>query len=132
MIAMAAFGSQQTDVRPEKPAVTEATPSASIEISAYKLFGAYEENSVRAEKLFKGKYVKVTGKIGKIGRDITRTAFVTLETSRDMIGPRHKIQAMFKDSDMVVELSKGQEVSVVCKVSGKVSNLICRDAHIVK
>ncbi len=117
--------------KPVHKPVASAPPAATYEMTAYKLYGDYKSNKVRAENRYKGKYVKITGRIGKISKDISQTAYITLETSRDSIGPRYKIQAMFKDPARVMTVSSGQTVTIVCKVSGKVGNLICREAYLI-
>ena len=96
-----------------------------IEIQPRQLFAEYESNEIAADNKFKGKYVKLTGRIDDIGKDILDNMYLTLAAS-DFFG----IQVFFNDEDSgaVANLSKGSRVTVVCRVEGLMANVLCRDA----
>ena len=99
-----------------------------IKISAINLYEEYKENEVRADELYKDKQLEVFGIIGNIGKDILDDMYVTLQTDNYFSG----VQGMIKESEKnkVINLQKGQEITLECKNSGKLINVILRDCII--
>lgn len=109
---------ENPDATPEnKPA------TASVTISADDLSARYEENEVAADRAYKGRRVAVSGTIDRVGKDILNTMYVVLE------GSRLDVQCMFGDEyeTALANLSKGQRVTLVGEVQGKMMNVILRD-----
>lgn len=95
-------------------------------LQATELYQAYYDNEVAADERFKAKTVLVDGRIKDIGKDITNTAYLILGDNADTI---RGTQAMFRSDDAarIASLSKGERVSVLCTVSGKIlTNVILR------
>ena len=97
--------------------ILEVTPSA--------LFRAYEQNEIKADNAYKDRYVKMTGRIDDIGKDLMDNMYVTLAAS-EFFG----IQVYFNDEDSseVANLNKGGTITVVCMVEGLMGNVMCEDA----
>ena len=70
----------------------------------------------------------MTGRIDDIGKDAMDNMYVTFKAG-DFFG----IQVYFNDEDTgrVANLSKGSSITVVCKVTGKMMNVLCDDAAIM-
>lgn len=111
---------------------TSRAPAAVEEVPIGKLLSEYKENEVRADSEFKGKIVRVTGKVTAIKKDITDNMFVTLGTGREFEIP--EVQCTLKDSNASAasNLSKGQTVTVQGEVSGLMMNVLLDDCDIVQ
>jgi hypothetical protein len=107
-----------------QPATTEA-PVATL--SAFALYQAYEENEVRADAMYKGKWIRVSGTVDSIGKDILDTPYITLEAGQLLMS----VQAMFarSDSNLLVSMNKGAHVTVTCKCDGKFGNVSLRNCR---
>jgi hypothetical protein len=98
-----------------------------IKISAVKLSEEYDANSVSADAKYKGKRVEISGTIKDIGKDILNTPYVMLDGSRNVF---FGVQCMFPRTDepKLVNLSKGQSITLTGKVSGEIiGNVILDD-----
>lgn len=113
---------------------TEETKVEAIKVTAIKLSEDYKANEVSADAQYKGKLVEITGLVDSIGKDITDTPYVVLQTSQYAIVDR--IQCMFSKSDSdIQELSKvvkNQKITLGGKASGKLGNVLISDCKIVK
>lgn len=92
-----------------------------ISVSAEDLWNSYEENSVNADTLYKGKMLSVTGTISDITQDaLTKNPCIALSTGDSF--NLYPIQCFFGGSDDTVatisELRDGQEVTIVGKCQG--------------
>lgn len=103
---------------------TASIKELAMQVRVDELLSAYESNEVAADNLYKGKRVKVTGRINDVKKDIVNNLYVTLGTGKQFEIPQ--LQAFFDDS-MNQELSgliKGQELTVVCTVEGLMMNVV--------
>ena len=116
-------GSSSNSVEPDKKQVEV------IEVTSIKLYREYEQNEISADNKYKGNFVKVTGIIDDIGKDILDSMYITLKGSEFIGG----VQVFFEDEDngVVATLSKNTRVTVVCKVDGLMMNVLCNDAVLV-
>ncbi len=101
-----------------------------ITIKASTLFSTYQENEVAADEAFKGKLLKVTGKIETIGKDITGDPYLAL-SSGEKFGFMG-VQAMFEpeDAKQLAGLAKGQTATVRCVCDGMFGNVILRECSL--
>lgn len=85
---------------------------------------AYSKNELKGNKLYKGKTLLISGKVGEVGEDMMHTPFIAFK-DRNIITPR----AYFKKSelDSLAELNKGQEVRAFCKIGRFVMGAISFD-----
>lgn len=96
---------------PTKPAVKAAPIAvAPLDVTALDLIEAYKENEINADDKYKGKIVRVTGKVGRIAKDILDDPYVILATS---LGD---IQAMVGTEAKV--LRRGQQATLRCTCGG--------------
>ncbi|SUI90881.1 MULTISPECIES: zinc-ribbon domain-containing protein [Shewanella] len=113
--------------------VTSKQASDIINIGNIKeILSAYEGNEVRADNLYKGKTIRVTGIVDSIKKDIMDDLYMTLGTGSQFEIPQ--LQAFFDDSQnsRLSELNNGARVTVVCRVSGLMMNVIANDCVIEK
>lgn len=124
MVAMVALG-PKNDCGSNKEAqkdVESAAPSAVVEVTAKKLYADYEANEVSADDAYKGKVLRVSGTIAKIGKDILDDPYVALSAGDDIF----EVQCMFADKGALGSLKKGQKLTLRCKGDGKMGNVILR------
>ena len=103
----------------ESPSIAETVdPYAdAIAITAEDLYAAYDANEIAADKLYKGKKLRITGTVVDIGKDIRDNAYITLYTGRYAFS----IQCYFKGNqlDAIAMLEKDQVVTVVGLCDGQ-------------
>lgn len=106
---------------------TEVKKEETIKVTPDELIDLYNENEVKADKMYKDKLVEITGKIDTIGVVLNST-YVTLQTSDEyaIIRPQCTFDNQ-EDIDKIAELSKGDTVTIVGKVSGKSLNVSIND-----
>lgn len=97
-----------------------------IQITAMHLISEYNANQVAADGKYKDRLLLTGGRITEIGTDILNDPYVTLEAG---LGG---VQAMFpKDSArQLATLAKGQVVTMVCRNSGKLVNILLRQCRL--
>lgn len=97
-----------------------------------KFTNEYDSNEIAADNKYKKKYVRVSGTVEDLGKDILDDIYVTLDGGgADDMGLR-AVQAYFKksDSDAIAQVAKGQSMTVVCRVDGLMMNVILKDCVI--
>jgi len=102
-----------------KPATPTATAPpkalpAPIDVTAKQLFADYEENEISADTKYKGKTLRVSGRVEKIGKDILDEPYVELAGSSEWTG----VHASFKNEGALGSLKKGQQLTVRCRGNG--------------
>ena len=95
----------------------EGNPEARyIEIDAKDLNAEYEENKVAADAEYKGKVLRVSGVISRIGHTLHGERYVNLKTEFNYIrcywSKKHK-----RD---FTAMKRGKEVEIECECAGKV------------
>jgi hypothetical protein len=132
LIALAlAGGSQSENPARQTDSSTSRAESSEVqvlEVTPSQLFRAYEDNEIKADNTYKGQYVKMTGRIEDIGKDLMDDMYITFPGS-DFFG----IQVYFNPEDQseVANLNKGSTITVVCKVEGLMGNVLCNDAALM-
>lgn len=112
---------------PQSSSLGAAAPKASKEqiqaepLRAYtsaKVAQDYDDNTVAADIQYKGKRVKVSGRITDINTDFLGKPYLVLAGTNQFMGP----QFNFEKSDMssLATLKKGTQISVVCTGKGDV------------
>ena len=122
--SMSEGGSQQTAANGE---VTANADSSVASISAARLYAAYEANEVAADSKYKGKELKVSGVVDKIGKSVWGTTFVALK-SGDRFGV-FNVNCYFDDKHKAraAEVRKGQYISVRGTCNGKTVGIEVND-----
>ena len=85
----------------------ESSEGRAIRVSARRIKADYEANEIAADRMHKGKTVKVTGKVEQIGRDIVGTPYVVLFT-----GGLGGVHCKVIDERQIISLRKGQVVTI--------------------
>ena len=101
-----------------------------FDLTADKLFSAYETNEIAADQKCKGKVLIVRGTVDAVGKDIANTMYVALRT-RDLIG---RVQCFFSDANEsdLIPLRKGMSVSIKGWCEGKLMNVLLQDCVLVR
>jgi RNA polymerase subunit RPABC4/transcription elongation factor Spt4 len=102
-------------------------PIEAITIAPDDLFAAYDGNEVKADNTYKGKMVRISGKVGDIGKDILDQPYITFARGEwDMV----HVQVYFKKNEQakMAELDKGQQITIVGRCDGKSMNVIIKDS----
>lgn len=100
---------------PVVAAQPEPEPHA-IEVSAYSLFAAYEQNEVAADNKYQGKVLRVVGVVGEVSKDFTGDVIVDLRTPNEFTPVRaYVVEA---EVGKVANLMRGDGVSLFCEGNG--------------
>jgi hypothetical protein len=103
-------------------APASAQASAPVEqlkaYTAVQVASSYDENTVAADILFKGKKVKVSGRITDINTDFMGNPYLVLAGKNEFLGPQFKFDKA--DIAVMATLKKGASVQVVCTGIGDV------------
>lgn len=89
-------------------------PARCVGVSAKRLFADYKANEISADIQYRGKSLRVTGKVSQIGKDVLDKPYLSLGTSNEY----ESVVASFADESPLVALRKGQQVSVRCTGKG--------------
>ncbi|WP_447792532.1 OB-fold protein [Pseudomonas farris] len=110
------------------PSVVQSEQVIQVEIR--QLLSDYKNNEIGADNKYKGSHVQVTGIVGNIKKDIMDNLYVTLGTGAQFEIP--EVQAFFDDSmnNKLGSLSKGQKLTVVCRIDGLMMNILGKDCII--
>jgi len=86
-----------------------------VAVDAGTLHRAYAANEVAADELYKGKAMKVTGKIADITSDVMDEPVVSLRVS-----DFESVHATGLSKNVAAKLAKGQSITVTCVGGGEV------------
>ena len=109
---------KQTSVSNENSNKKQMEPELSI--SATELINAYNENEVKADKMYKGKIVEVNGIVDGIDSDMDDKAVVRLSD-----GDKFSIYTVScyiddENQDNACELKKGENVIIIGEADGEI------------
>ena len=98
-----------------------------LEATAKNLVSAYSTNEIAANNKYGGKYVKITGIVDSIGRDITDSIYITLSDGDDF--SLERVQCFFSEkySNEIAPLTKGTEVVVYGTCDDYLVNVLVTD-----
>jgi hypothetical protein len=101
--------------------------AGAIKIEAKKLYDEYDANQLKADGLYTGKTLQVTGKVYGIDKEYSGEYYLKLE-------PYGWVKIYFQASELnkIVDLSKSQTVVVVGRCEGYNSTVKIIDAYLVK
>ncbi len=93
------------------------------------LISSYQQNELAADQSYKGRQLLVRGKVGKIGKDILDTPYVTIDEEEYGFGA---VQAFFSESDVpqLAQLRKGQMIEVTGTCDGLMMNVLLRRSKV--
>lgn len=98
-------------------------------IASEELYKIYEDNEINADIKYKGKQIKITGKVSNIAKDIMNKPYVSLGVKGNAV---FGIQCFLsKDSlSQAAKLKKDQDTILLGRVDGKFGNIIIRDCSV--
>ena len=109
---------EQTSVSNENSNKKQMEPELSI--SATELINAYNENEVKADKMYKGKIVEVNGIVDGIDSDMDDKAVVRLSDGDEFSIYTVSCYIDDENQDKACELKKGENVIIIGKADGEV------------
>lgn len=123
VVLAAIFGESETEpasVTTSNQTTTNAASQADFNISATQLVADYDQNEVAADKKYKGKQVRLTGIVNEVRVGLFDTPVVELGSGREF--EFDTVSAEFKDKDdpFMETLRKGQQVTITCRVTGRI------------
>lgn len=92
----------------------------------------YEQNEVAADNKYKGKTIRISGRINDIGKDIMDQIYITFKMPGQW--EIRTVQCFFSDahSQEIGNLRKGQDITIQGTVNGLMMNVLLKDCWIVK
>lgn len=118
---------------PSTPSASSLAQSEITDISPEELITSYEANEVKGDEIYSGKYFRLTGTIGDIGKDILENVYITFK--RDEQFALTSVQCYFSDEaeiQKVMELNSGDNITLVGYCEGKFGNVQIKDSIIEK
>jgi len=113
-------------------AATAAAPDDLPGITADELATAYAENTVAADRRFKGRRFRVRGSVREISTDLFDRPYLVLDSRNSFNRPQFTLGA--RSRDLAARLQRGMHVSLVCTGKGDVAKTPlaqdCRIEHI--
>lgn len=97
-----------------EPGRAPPPPPDLVEVTAKQLFADYQENEVAADLKYKGKLLRVNGKVTRISKDLLDEPLVEIATSNEYM----PVYASFADKVAVARLKRGQQVTARCRGNG--------------
>jgi hypothetical protein len=115
-----AMHNQSATNAPAKEVTAPAKKIEELTVEMADLLAAYEGNEVGADIKYKGKYIKTTGIVSGISKNVFDSIFVTLGTGKDYESP--DLHSYFSDkfTSQIASLNKGQKLTIICKIDGLV------------
>ena len=111
--------SKQTSVSDENSNKKQMEPE--LNISATELINAYNENEVKADKMYKGKIVEVNGIVDGIDSGIDDKAIVRLSDGDEFSFDNVQCCIDDENQDKACELKKGDNVKIIGKADGEIA-----------
>lgn len=122
-------GRETVDGRQEGPTPSPIVPSGEA-VTARQLSGSYETNEVAADGYYKGRMLKISGRVERIGKDILDQRYILLRGSDEL----HGVQCVFPDSAdrQLAEVRPGTEAVIVGTCRGlALLNVVVFDCRLV-
>ncbi len=93
------------------------------------LLGEYSDNEVRADVRYKQHWIRTSGIVGEVKKDITDSPYVTIGNGSEFQIP--VVQCLLADDQVTraASFSKGDRVKIVGRVDGLMMNVIMRDCR---
>lgn len=115
-----------------QPVASPSSQEPDFTGSPSALIDAYNENEVAADKKFKGKKIRLSGRIEDIGKDILDKPYLTFASDEQF--EFRSVQCYFtkKEEDKLADLRKGQNVVVQGTVDGLMMNVLMKNCWFVE
>lgn len=103
----------------KKEPVKEEVKEPELSITAKELVNAYKENEVAADSKYKGKLATVTGTVESIDSSIGDEAVVSLSSGNEYDFESVLCYIKEDNKEKAGQLKKGQQITIVGKLSGE-------------
>lgn len=119
---VSSYSDYQDRVKPNSETANNAkSESIDLETKASTMINTYKDNEVRADAIYKGKTLKVTGIVHSISSDISDKAVVHLAPK----GDEYAFTSVHASGDnnfhnQAINLSKGTMIIIICTGDGEV------------
>lgn len=112
--------------------IEEVEPAEVVTVSAKQMMDDYEANEIRANQLYEGKVVSVSGVVDSVGEDILGDPYVLLTDGSEFSFAG--VQCFFGDShrDELARLSKGDRVTLRGQGEGYFMNALVRGCRLAE
>lgn len=125
--------SAKSQVSRAKSQASSTAPAAddTMKVDCQTLYKDYENNPIKADSKYRDKKLKLTGTIANIDRDIGQSPYITFNI--DEYGLK-SIKMSFDDDSAVINLKKGQKVTVEGTCGGTFAStiVVLNDCSITK
>jgi hypothetical protein len=108
-----------------------ASTAPALSVTASQLAADYQANEVAADARYNQKIIEVSGTVDSIGKDITDTIYVTLQTGEEFAIVKPQLFFSDQHKNEAAALHKGQPLTVKCRCEGKFMNVLLKDCVIV-
>jgi hypothetical protein len=130
----AAFDNRDKSAERAKAQMEAQRRTRTVVVSAAELLKDFQSDP-SADQKYKGKYLEVSGFVGRVGTDGDDIPFVILHSGDD--NAALKIECFFDDADKndearIMRLRKSQTITVRGEYSGRVSNVQLKDCVLAK
>ena len=102
-------------------------PKPELFIRAEELFDQYQQNEVKADQLYRGRYIEVHGHVWRVGKDILDNAYISFRVGNPVLA----VRCAFSDTPpaWVRDVEPGTSISLVCKGMGKSMDVMLGDCR---
>ena len=98
---------------------TEAAPAPNPSVSVNSLTFDYDQNEVAADHEYKGKVMQIQGEVDSINKDFSDDIYIMMMSTSVRYAQLHADLAD-TETNKAASLRKGQQISLTCKIGGKV------------
>jgi hypothetical protein len=105
----------------------KSSSAKATKVDAADLIRAYKDNEVSADDKYKGKWVKVSGIVGEIKKDITDSIYVTIGTGKQFEFPIVQCFAAKGQAKKAGKLKRGDRITAKGRVDGMLMNVLVKE-----
>lgn len=98
--------------------ITSSSNESVLEVSPQQIYRDYDSNQIAADNKYKGKLLKVTGTVDSINSDFVDEAVVEITAGGFLETVSAEGDSNFTNT--AATLSKGQEITVLCRGAGEI------------
>jgi len=98
------------------PQLVKNTKAPVAELSASQLRSEYMANEVAADKAYKGKWIKVSGKVGSVTKEVLdKEPSILLNAGATILEEMPQVRVYLYDTNQLGDIKKGQKITVIGK-----------------
>ena len=124
-------GGSSAPVATSTPAPAVTANKSDFNVTVEAICKEYKNNEIAADKKYKGKMIKVVGKVDDVKKDIMDNFYVTLKRSDPYT--LETVQCFFDDEheEKLSNLKKGATVTILGRGDGLMMNVLLQDCELV-